>query len=182
MKDKNLPIKLVLQKSSDIQKNQGGGSTKFFGDVTQELQDNISAKFEGILDFYEDIFRENELIPAVGKITVKPEAIAKSHKPNDLCRCCPIIGGEDLNQIYIKVTKKAIEETISLVKQPPSEKFRANMTTIQDIQPIKPSEKISDNLTQISQEGNFESICKKILRNYLILITILIMFKLWDMY
>ena len=44
MKDKNLPIKLVLQKSSDIQKNQGGGSTKFFGDVTQELQDNISAK------------------------------------------------------------------------------------------------------------------------------------------
>ena len=162
MKDKNLPIKLVLQKSSDIQKNQGGGSTKFFGDVTQELQDNISAKFEGILDFYEDIFRENELIPAVGKITVKPEAIAKSHKPNDLCRCCPIIGGEDLNQIYIKVTKKTIEETISLVKQPPSEKFRANMTAIQDIQPIRPSEKISDNLTQISQEGNFESICKKI--------------------
>ena len=45
MKDKNLPIKLVLQKSSDIQKNQGCGSTKFFGDVTQELQDNISAKF-----------------------------------------------------------------------------------------------------------------------------------------
>ena len=162
MKDKNLPIKLVLQKSSDIQKNQGGGSTKFFGDITQELQDNISAKFEGILSFYEDIFRENELIPAVGKITVKPEAIAKSHKPNDLCRCCPIIGGEDLNQIYIKVTKKAIEETISLVKQPPSEKFRANMTAIQDIQPIRPSEKISDNLTQISQEGNFESIQKKI--------------------
>lgn len=29
MKDKNLPIKLVLQKSSDIQKNQGGGSTNF---------------------------------------------------------------------------------------------------------------------------------------------------------
>lgn len=162
MKDKNLPIKLVLQKSSDIQKNQGGGSTKFFGDITQELQDNISAKFEGILSFYEDIFRENELIPAVGKITVKPEAIAKSHKPNDLCRCCPIIGGEDLNQIYIKVTKKAIEETISLVKQPPSEKFRANMTAIQDIQPIRPLEKISDNLTQISQEGNFESIQKKI--------------------
>lgn len=25
MKDKNLPIKLVLQKSSDIQKNQGDG-------------------------------------------------------------------------------------------------------------------------------------------------------------
>lgn len=162
MKDKNLPIKLVLQKSSDIQNNQRGGSTKFFGDVTPELQDNILNKFEEILDFYEDIFRVTELIPAVGKITVKPEAIAKSHKPNDLCRYCPIIGGEDLDQIYIKVTKKTIEETISLVKQPPSEKFRANMTVIKDIQPIRPLEKISDNLTQISQEGNFQSICRKI--------------------
>ena len=162
MKEKNLPIKLVLQKSSDIQNNQGGGKIKFFGDVTKELQDNFTAKFVDILDFYEDIFQENELIPAVGKITVKPEAIAKSHKPNDFCRCCPIIGGEDLNQIYIKVTKKTIEETISLIKQPPSKKFRANMTAIQDIQPIRPSEKISDNLTQIFQEGNFESICQKI--------------------
>ncbi len=162
MKDKNLPIKLVLQKSSDIKNNQGGGKTKFFGEVTHELQEDISAKFKGILDFYEDIFQENELIPAVGKITVKPEAIAKSHKPNDLCRCCPIIGGEDLNQIYIKVTKKSVEETISLVKQPPSEKFRANLTAIQDIQPIRASEKISENLTRISQEGNFDSISQKI--------------------
>lgn len=162
MKDKNLPIKLVMQKSSDIKKNQGRRGTKFFGDVTKELQDSISTKFEGILDFYDDVFLENELIPAVGKITVKPEAIAKSHKPNDFCRCCPIIGGEDLNQIYIKVTKKSVEKTISLIKQPPSEKFRANMTAILDIQPIRPEEKISDNLTKISQEGNFESISKKI--------------------
>lgn len=162
MTEKNLPIKLVLQKTSDIQNNQGGGKTKFFCDVTPELQENISSKFKDILTFYENVFQENELVPAVGKITVKPEAIAKSHKPNDLCRCCPIIGNEDLDEIYIKVTKKTVQDTIALIKQPPSEKFRANMTAIQDIQPVTASEKISENLSQISEEGHFESIRGKI--------------------
>lgn len=92
MSKKNLPIKIVLQKATDTQKNQGGGSTKFFGEVTKELQDEFVGKFEHILEFYEDVFKENEMVPAVGKITVKPEAIAKSHKPNDLCRNCQIIG------------------------------------------------------------------------------------------
>lgn len=162
MKERNLPIKLVLQKSSDVQKNQGRGNIKFFGDVTQELQQNITTQFEDILDFYKDVFLENELIPAVGKITVKPEAIAKSHKPNELCRYCNIIGGKELNQIYIKVTKESVEKTISLVQNPTSERLRANMTAIQDIQPIRPLEKISDNLTRLALDGKFQSVCRKI--------------------
>lgn len=162
MSEKNLPIKLVLQKSSDVQANSGGGSIKYFGEVTPQLQRAISEKFEGMLLFYEDVFQESELIPAVGKITVKPEAIAKSHKPNDLCRHCPIIGSEDLNEIYIKVTKQTIRKTISLIKQPPSEKFQANLTAIQDIQPITASEKISPSLFQMSQQGRFELVKGKI--------------------
>lgn len=80
MSEKNLPIKVVLQKATDTQKNKGGGDTKFFGEVTLELQQEIIDKFEKIASFYEDVFNENELVPAVGKITVKQEAIAKSHK------------------------------------------------------------------------------------------------------
>jgi hypothetical protein len=38
MSEKNLPIKLVLQKATDTKRNEGGGSLKFFGPVTQELQ------------------------------------------------------------------------------------------------------------------------------------------------
>ena len=82
MSEKNLPIKLVLQKAADTQPNKGGGTTKFFGEVTPALQEEIVEKFDDILTFYEDVFQESDLIPAVGKITVKPEAIAKSHKPN----------------------------------------------------------------------------------------------------
>lgn len=162
MSEKNLPIKLVLQKTTDVQPNKGGGSPKFFCEVTPALQDEIVGKFDNILTFYEDVFRENDLIPAVGKITVKPEAIAKSHKPNDLCRCCKIIGSEDLDEIYIKVTEETILDTISLIKNPPSQRFKANLTAISDIQPIHPQEKISLELSKISAQGMFDLVKGKI--------------------
>lgn len=46
MSEKNLPIKLVLQKTSDTQKNQGGGGIKYFCEVTKELQDVMTEKFK----------------------------------------------------------------------------------------------------------------------------------------
>ena len=75
MSEKNLPIKLVLQKTSDTQKNQGGGGIKYFCEVTKELQDVMTEKFEGVLSYYESVFQESELIPAVGKITVRPAVV-----------------------------------------------------------------------------------------------------------
>lgn len=161
MDKNNLPIKIVLQKTEDIFSNHGGGKTKFFGEVTPQLQAEISNKFESLLEFYNDIFEENENIPAIGKVTVKPEAIAKSHKPDDLCRNCPIIGTEDLNEIYIKVKKKSIQETVKLVNNPPSIKFRANMTAISDIQPIIADEKISSSLISAAQ-NDFSTVKNKI--------------------
>lgn len=162
MSEKNLPIKLVLQKASDTKKNLGGGKTKFFGEVTEELKEEIINKLDHVLDYYQDVFAENEHVPAIGKIIMKPEAIAKSYKPNDLCRNTPIIGSEDLDEIYIKVTKKSILETVELIKNPPSEKFRANLTAVEDIQPMIGEEKISEELIQISQQGKFESVKSKI--------------------
>lgn len=41
MGKKNLPIKLVLQKETDLKRNPGGGQLKFFGGITQELKSNI---------------------------------------------------------------------------------------------------------------------------------------------
>lgn len=161
MSKKNLPIKVILQKNEDIFVNNAGGKIKFFCDVTPQLQNEISTKFQSLLDFYDDVFTENENVPAIGKITVKPEAIAKSHKPADLCRNCPIVGTEDLNEIYIKIKKKTIEETVKLIQTPPSQKFKANMTAIADIQPIKGKDKISPSLFSVAQT-DFEAIKDKI--------------------
>ena len=162
MSKKNLPIKMVLQRTSDLQPNIGGGPPKLFCELTSELRDSIADKFEDVLSYYEDVFAESAFVPAVGRITVKPEAIAKSHKPNDLCRNCPIIGGEDLNEIYIKLTRETITETVALIKNPPSKKFDANLTAIADVQPIRAEEKISEGLSQISAQGSFDTVKKRI--------------------
>lgn len=162
MADKNLPIKVVLQKQTDAIRNQGGGGLKFFGPLTPEIQKEVTNKFKSILEYYEDVFNENELVPAVGKITVKQEAIAKSHKPNDLCRNCPIIGNEELNEVYIKVTKQSILETIDLIDELPSKRFKANLTAIEDIQPVKSDDKISNNLQTVMSQGEYHEIKDKI--------------------
>jgi len=162
MKEKNLPIKLVMQKAEDTKSNDPGGKVTFFGEVTNELQTAIEGKFEQVLNFYQDVFNENEFVPAVGRITVKPEAIAKSHKPNDLCRKCTIIGSEDLGEIFIKVSAKSIKDTIKLVRNPPSKKFRANLTAVDDISPITSDEKISKSITQLVEQNAFDSIKRRI--------------------
>lgn len=162
MSERNLPIKVVLQKAADTQNNHAGGGTKFFGVVTPELRNEISTKFEELLSYYQDVFQENELVPAVGKITVKQEAIAKSHKPNDLCRKCPIIGNGDLDEVYIKVNKKSIEETVQQIQSTKTKKFCANLTAIADVQPLKAEDKISGSLVQASADGTFDDIKTRI--------------------
>ena len=103
MNEKNLPIKLIMQKTEDIKKNLGGSKPHFFGDVTNALQIAVENMLDNVSDYYSKVFEENARVPAVGKITVKPEAIAKSHKPNDFCRNFPIIGCKDMGEILIKV-------------------------------------------------------------------------------
>ena len=162
MANKNLPIKMVLPKDTDSKRNIGGGINKFFVDVTPELQISIAEMFEHVLDYYKDVFSVNKMIPAVGKITVKQEAIAKSHKPNELCQKCRIIGSEELHEIYIRVDKKSLIETVELVKRPPTERFRANLTAIEDIKPVTAGDKISKNLEDVSTQGGFDRIKGKI--------------------
>lgn len=162
MSEKNLPIKLILQRSNDTVKNNPGGDVKYFGEVTKELREDLVEKFKKVEEYYADVFKENKNIPAVGKIIVKSEAIAKSHKPNDLCKNCPIIGSEDLNEIYIKVTPKGINKTIDIVKKSSSRKLEANLTTILDIQPIVAKEKISNSLLEKVKNNEFEMVKSRI--------------------
>ena len=162
MKEHNLPIKLIMQRSSDSKKNIAGGGDRFFCAFTPELQSEIISGFESILTYYGDVFESNPLVPAVGKITVIPEAIAKSHKPNALCRKCPIIGSEELGEIYIKVTKDTIEETVELVRNPSSKGVKANMTAISTIEPIVAESKVSLGLKEMNLTGKFELIKNRV--------------------
>lgn len=154
--ERKLPIKVVMSRKSDIKSNKGMGSDKFFGECTPEVKKNIINKFESLLSYYDDVFEEN--IPAVGKIKVKDEAIAKSHKPSRLCKECSIIGGEGLDEIYIKLTRESIIDTIKDLKSSEAKKLNANITAIEDITPISYMDKIDQQLKSLIEQNNIEEI------------------------
>ena len=162
MSERNLPIKVVMPRIDDIRKNIGMSKHTFFCDVTEDLQNQMINKLEKLSEFYKNIFKENDKIPAIGKIKVKQEAIAKTHKPAGFCKKCPIIGAGDLDEIYIKITKKSIDETIDLVRRLHSEEIRANLTAIDDITPITAEDRISKEIFEIETAKEFDKIKEKI--------------------
>ena len=152
MSKKNLPIKIIMQRNSDITPNIPNGGCKFFGEVNRELQDSEIAKLESINDYYEDLFCESSSVPAIIKIKMKKEAIAKSHKPDRFCNNMPIIGSGDLDEIFCMATRESITNTIQEINILPAKKFNANLTAIEDITPYYNEEKISESLKTITNE------------------------------
>ncbi len=150
MNEKNLPVKIIIPQERDIAKNKGRGKIRYFRTITQQFVDNITDKFVRVSEFYNDIFNENKYLPVVGKIILLEDAIAKSHRPNDLCQDLNIIGAGDLQELYIKITRQGIRKTIGRINSPKrSQKLEANLTTIEDILPIYAEEKLSSNLKRI---------------------------------
>jgi hypothetical protein len=162
MGKRNLPIKVILPRTSDNVPNKAGGKLKYFGEVTGELQNSIIDQFEEVFNYYEEVFIESENVPVVGKIYVKEEAIAKSYKPNDLCRNCPIIGTGQLDELYVKLTSRNIHETIEIIKTLPSQRVKANLTALREVSPFVPEDKISKQLIAVTENNKFSEVKEKI--------------------
>ena len=155
MTKKNLPIKVIIQQDKYLTPNKLGGEKKFFKVITPQFIGEISSKFANVATFYNDVFKENSHLPAVGKVVLIEDAIAKSHRPNDLLKDLDVIGAGDLQELYIKVTKQGLQKTITRINMPTRTKvLDANLTTIQDIIPIYAEEKLSLNLRTLSRQEN----------------------------
>ncbi|EOU1942759.1 TPA: S8 family peptidase [Clostridium perfringens] len=161
MVNKNLPVKIILQRNDDIRPNIGRGSNKMFCEVNEALQDEIISKLNNLSDYYDKVYSSEENLPCIGKIKMKKKAIAKSHKPDRFSKNMPIIGSEELDEIYFKFTKDGIKNTINEVLLLPSEQFKSNLTAIEDIVPYYDDEKISKSLKEITTE-NFNRVKDKI--------------------
>ncbi|MFN2363276.1 MAG: S8 family peptidase [Halarsenatibacteraceae bacterium] len=138
-----LPIKVVMSREQDKVKNTSGGGTKFFGKVTPKLRKSLAYRFSGLNNFFEHNFKEYPEVPCVGKIKVKENAIAKSHKPNNLLNeeTCPIIGSDKLDEILIKLTYTGINNIINEILKNENKNFKANLTVIDDIIPYDENDK-----------------------------------------
>lgn len=154
MADNRLPIHVVVPRETDYTANHAGGSQKPLCDFTEELRNTIETQCVQLQESLNDTFKEYPTVPCVAKIVMKEKAIAKSHKPTALFKSetCPIVGGEKLNEILVKVTPKGMQHLINTVKSASTKAVRNNLTKIEKIIPYEIREKI--------QIPNFQEVSK----------------------
>lgn len=149
-----LPIKIVLPRVENLKNNLPGGSNKIFPGDINEKKNSIISDLETILSNYKEFFEKNVKVPTVARVTMREDAIAKSHLPTSFCKKMKIIGGGSLGELYVRVTEKDISDTITtLSKGQLTQEMIRNLSAMERIDIIPPSEKLKLSLDSESYDN-----------------------------
>ena len=133
--ERRLPIKVVLSRNEDwFRPEGGGGGRKMFGDVTSEVRASLSGQ---LADAASRLHVADETsLPAVGRVVLKREALAKSHRPAKLFHgTCPIIGVGHLGELLISLRPSRVGELIARIGADTTKEGQADISTIAQILP-----------------------------------------------
>ena len=137
-----LPIKVVPPLERDFYAPEpGGGTKKVFVQVTSEFRDELAAQVIGIRDRFKPAFDEFPDVPAVARARIRPDAIAKSHRPVAMLspNTCPIIGAEGLGDLLVRVTPQGLEKLAQRIETDRTKIGIANLSTLQSFEAYHPS-------------------------------------------
>lgn len=138
---KLLPLKVVPPLQRDFYKPQtGGGAKKVFAPVNPEFRGMLAAQIIDVRDHFVTAFKEFPDVPAVARAKVRPDAVAKSHRPTTLLspKTCPIIGAEGLGELLLSVTPKGLENLARRIETDNSQDAIANLSTLQSFEAYHP--------------------------------------------
>jgi serine protease AprX len=131
-----LPIKVVLPRADDYKAPpQARGSTTVFGIVDLALRQKLANEVRAIETHFDRSFRISKGVPAVAKVVLKPQAVAKSHRPTNLFNddTCPIIGGNRLGELYVSVDPQGLDRLAKRIESSEAQHVIANISTLQNI-------------------------------------------------
>ncbi len=136
--ERRLPIKVVLNRDGDwFSPDGGGGGRKMFGEVTPDVRRSLS---EQLASTARILHIDETALPAVGRVVLKRDALAKSHRPAKLFRdTCPIIGVGHLGELFISLRPGRIEELIKRIDADTTKDGQADISTIEQILPHDPN-------------------------------------------
>ena len=133
--NENFPLKIIIQRQEDNAKNKAGGSKNIFDDFSVEKVNNLKNKVLEIKTRLDSFFENHANLPVVCKVTMRPEAIAKSHRPSDLLKYVKVIGAGDIGTLFVRIDKDSINRTINRFDDYTiNESVKANISAIDDIQ------------------------------------------------
>lgn len=134
-----LPIKIVESSKEDFSRpDSGGAARKIFNSVTQEIRQSNVQQLVSIERYFDNWFKENPYLPAVAKVILIKDALAKSHRPSSLFapKTCPIIGCRDFGELFISVKREGLYNLRQRILTDQSHLAKANISTIERIEPF----------------------------------------------
>jgi serine protease AprX len=161
------PIKLISLRKEDIKPNRAnGGDRKVFCEVTQELRDGFSRKIDVVESLFEQRFKDHPNTPAVAKVTLRSDAIAKSHRPTSLfsSSTCPIIGVGESNELFIEVNVERLNNLKHKIMSSQAKVVEANISTLENITPYLPDDAVSVDIKEHIQKEELTSVKIKLFK------------------
>lgn len=138
-----LPIKVVPPLKEDFYnpfEDARGRGSKIFEEPTSEFRQRLAHQVIEIRDHLGDAFEMYPGVPAVAKVRVREEAIAKTHRPTRVLseKTCPIIGCDAPGALLLSVTPTGLENLARAIENDQTLQGRANLSTITEITPVQP--------------------------------------------
>jgi len=134
---RNNPILRVPPREQDYRQPEGGGGggAKEIVEVTQLLRESLCGKVQETSASLSAGFTQWPEIPAVVKLTLRENALAKSHRPMQLLDRAetPLIGAAGLGQLLISVTPSTLNQLNTQIASSNTKAGRANISTIEDL-------------------------------------------------
>ncbi len=167
MPDELFPIKVILPHPDFQVRDQPGGTPrKIFGDVTPVVRGSLGAQLATVQEVYSREFAERPLIPAVAKVRLKEDALAKSHRPNRLLTpdSCPVIAGGTFRELFVRVTPAGLTELRRRIATDDTHEGKANISTIAEFSPISSADRLGvegdDAVQQIARRVEEDGVLK----------------------
>ena len=153
MAKKDFPIQVVEIRSTDHRPPviAKPGPAKLFGRVDSEMRQSLCFQLAQVQEYYQGYFSQWPDIPAVLKVTLKEEALAKSHRPTALLTrtTCPIIGTLDFGEVLVSATSSGISQLSQKINTTEAKKPIANISAIEKIEPYR----VQDNRLELGEEN-----------------------------
>ena len=140
--NEHLPIKVVTPADGDIHPPR---HTKMVPtDFTlhyDSVRETVLSGLDNLAHYFEPAFTQANL-PVVARVTLRDDAIAKSHRPNSLFddKSCPIIGAEYFGHLLISVRHGALDRLTQKVRSGTTRYIRNDVSKITSITPFKPED------------------------------------------
>lgn len=137
--ERRLPIKVVIPQDGDVVPKPGGGSPrKVFGEVTDEVRKSLLGQLGDVREHFRAVL-QTQSSPAVARVVLKEDSLAKSHRPKRLFTkdTCPVIGAETFGELLVSVDQNGLARLESQIKAAATKEVEADISTVSRIEPFK---------------------------------------------